>query len=171
MARIFSCSGRCAKISLEFYGQSAIFDHFVRNRHFSGRPFTDSMPIFIDVSVNGSDFAKCSAARQLLNRCIWLRLLAKRWFLKFVRNLRSQCFGKDNRVEHFSDFLRFCSTFGTARAEFGESGRQKLHILPGFCLLSRPRDSVSKCQVDKNHTFIPVFVYFRGRATRFRSVR
>ena|GEM_PF-6035664 len=70
MARIFSCSGRCAKISLEFYGQSAIFDHFVRNRHFSGRPFTDSMPIFIDVSVNGSDFAKCSAARQLLNRCI-----------------------------------------------------------------------------------------------------
>ena len=41
---------------LNFYGQKAIFDHFVRNRHFSGRPFTDKLPIFIDLSVNGSDF-------------------------------------------------------------------------------------------------------------------
>ena len=24
---------------LKFYGQAAIFDHFVRNRHFSNRPF------------------------------------------------------------------------------------------------------------------------------------
>ena len=46
---------------LNFYGQTAIFDHFVRNRYFSGRPFTDKFPIFIDLSVNGSDFAKCSA--------------------------------------------------------------------------------------------------------------
>ena len=46
---------------LNFYGQTAGFDHFVRNRYFSDRPFTDSMPIFIDLSVNGSDFAKCSA--------------------------------------------------------------------------------------------------------------
>ncbi|MBD9000415.1 MAG: hypothetical protein EGQ92_09640 [Lactobacillus ruminis] len=46
---------------LNFYGQAAIFDHFVRNRHFSSRPFTDRGPIFIDLSVNGSDFAKCSA--------------------------------------------------------------------------------------------------------------
>ncbi|MBD9000156.1 MAG: hypothetical protein EGQ92_08260 [Lactobacillus ruminis] len=45
---------------LNFYGQSAIFDHFVRNRHFSSGPFTDKVPIFIDVSVNGNDFAKCS---------------------------------------------------------------------------------------------------------------
>ncbi|EGX98865.1 hypothetical protein ANHS_574, partial [Ligilactobacillus ruminis ATCC 25644] len=43
------------------YGQTAIFAHFVRNRYFSDRPFTDSMSIFIDLSVNGSDFAKCSA--------------------------------------------------------------------------------------------------------------
>ena len=43
---------------LNFYGQSAIFAHFVRNRYFSDRPFTDSMPIFIDLSVNGSDFDK-----------------------------------------------------------------------------------------------------------------
>ena len=70
MARIFSYSGRHAKISLEFYGQTAIFDHFVRNRHFSGGPITDKESIFIDVSVNGSDFAKCSAAHHLLNRCI-----------------------------------------------------------------------------------------------------
>ena len=41
---------------LNFYGQTAIFAHFVRNRHFSGRPFTDKFPIFIDVSVIGSDF-------------------------------------------------------------------------------------------------------------------
>ena len=37
---------------LNFYGQSAIFDHFVRNRHFSIVPFTDRRPISIDVSVN-----------------------------------------------------------------------------------------------------------------------
>ena len=88
--RIFSYSGLCAKISLEFtdkvlflerlsvkpgpkrlnfYGQTAVFDHFVRNRHFSSRPFTDSMPIFIDLSVNDNDFAKCSAAQHLLNHC------------------------------------------------------------------------------------------------------
>ena len=46
---------------LNFYGQSAIFDHFIRNRHFSSEPFTDRRPIFIDLSVNDRDFAKCSA--------------------------------------------------------------------------------------------------------------
>ena len=45
---------------LNFYGQIAIFDHFVRNRHFLIEPFTDRRPIFIDLSVNGSDFVKCS---------------------------------------------------------------------------------------------------------------
>jgi hypothetical protein len=75
------CSTNQAKISLKFtdkagfserlsvklgpkrlksYGQKAVFDLFVRNRHFSSRPFTDKAPIFIDVSVNGSDFVKCS---------------------------------------------------------------------------------------------------------------
>ncbi|MSB44235.1 hypothetical protein GKD00_08205 [Lactobacillus ruminis] len=44
MARIFSYSGRCAKISLKF---------------------TDKVPFFDDFSLNDSDFAKCSAARQL----------------------------------------------------------------------------------------------------------
>ena len=65
---------------LNFYGQTAVFAHFVRNRHFSGRPFTDRVPIFIDVSVNDDDFAKCSAAHHLLNHCTWLRLRAKRDF-------------------------------------------------------------------------------------------
>ena len=46
---------------LNFYGQSAFFDHFVRNRHFLIVPFTDRRPIFIDMSVNGSDFSKYSA--------------------------------------------------------------------------------------------------------------
>ena len=54
---------------MKIYGQTAVFDHFVRNRYFSGGPFTDKESIFIDVSVNNSDFAKCSAAQQLLNRC------------------------------------------------------------------------------------------------------
>ena len=52
---------------MNFYGQTAVFDRFVRNRHFWNSPFTDKASIFIDVSVNGSDFAKCSAAHHLLN--------------------------------------------------------------------------------------------------------
>ena len=144
MARIFSYSGRCAKISLKFtdkagflehlsvkpgpkrlnfYGQTAIFTHFVRNRHFSSRLITDSMPIFIDVSVNDNDFAKCSAAHHLLNRCTWPRSRAKRCFLEFARNLRPKCFGEGNRVEYFFNFWRFCSTFGSARVGFGVVGR------------------------------------------------
>ena len=54
---------------LNFYGQTAIFAHFVRNRHFSERPFTDKFPIFIDVSVIGSDFPNAvpdESARQAL---------------------------------------------------------------------------------------------------------
>ncbi|RGK48430.1 hypothetical protein DXD09_01510 [Ligilactobacillus ruminis] len=45
---------------LNFYGQTAIFAHFVRNRHFSSKLITDKASIFIDVSVNGRAFAKCS---------------------------------------------------------------------------------------------------------------
>ena len=41
---------------IQIYGQTAVFDDFVRNRHFSIEPFTDKAPIFIDLSVNGSDF-------------------------------------------------------------------------------------------------------------------
>ena len=45
----------------------------------------------------------------------------------------------ESAVEHFLDFLRFCSIFRTACPKFGEPGRQKSHISPVFCLLSRPR--------------------------------
>ena len=53
---------------LKSYGQTAVFAHFVRNRHFSSRPFTDKAPIFIDVSVNDSDFAKYSARQNIAPR-------------------------------------------------------------------------------------------------------
>ena len=149
---------------LNFYGQTAIFDHFVRNRHFSGKPFTDKLSIFSDLSVNGSDFDKCSAAHHLLNYCTWPRLRAKRWFLRFARNLRPHCFGKGNWVEHFFNFWRFCSTFGSARAEFGVSGRQKRVIYLDFCLLSGPCTTILDQPVDKIHTFTPFFVYFWFRA-------
>ena len=43
---------------LNFYGQTAIFAHFVRNRHFSIEPFTDRGSIFIDVSVNAEKLWK-----------------------------------------------------------------------------------------------------------------
>ncbi|RGK47097.1 hypothetical protein DXD09_03835 [Ligilactobacillus ruminis] len=46
---------------LKSYGQTAVFAHFVRNRLFSSKPITDKASIFIDVSVNGSGFAKCIA--------------------------------------------------------------------------------------------------------------
>ena len=167
MVRIFSCSGRCTKISLEFYGQSAIFDHFVRNRYFSSRPFTDKLPIFIDLSVNDNDFAKCSATHHLLNHCTWLRLRAKRRFLRFARNLRPHFSCEGNWVEYFFKFLRFCSTFRVARSGFGESGRQKRGIHPVFCLFLGPRAQFSKYPVDKKEAFIPVFVYFQDRAPQF----
>ena len=68
---------------LNFYGQTAVFAHFVRNRHFSSRPFTDRKPIFIDVSVNGRTFAKCSACPPETSRRDYGQLAV--WGL-FVRN-------------------------------------------------------------------------------------
>ena len=86
---------------MNFYGQTAVFDRFVRNRHFWNSPFTDKASIFLDVSVNDGDFAKCSAAH---------------------------------------------------------------HLLPDLT-------PVWEGPVDKNHTFIPVFVYFQVRATQFWTSR
>ena len=68
-------------------------------------------------------------------------------FLRFARNLRQHCFDESNRVEHFSNlvprgsdlvaavehflnFLDFCSTFEAARLSFEEPGRQKSGIYP-----------------------------------------
>ena len=42
----------------EFLRTNGLFALFVRNRYFSSRLFTDNMPIFSDLSVNDSDFAK-----------------------------------------------------------------------------------------------------------------
>ncbi|WP_220093940.1 hypothetical protein, partial [Ligilactobacillus ruminis] len=70
-------------------------------------------------------------------------------------------------VEHFSKFWRFCSTFGSAHHNFEPVGKQKSHILTGFCLLSDPRALNFDQPVDKNQTFLTVFVYFRDRAPRF----
>ena len=211
-ARIFSCSGRCAKISLKFTDKEHIFDGLsVSKTHFTDKPsfsgdlsvnfwplwwrFTDKAgfletlsvkpgpkhlnfygqtAIFIGVSVNGSDFAKCSAAHHLLNHCTWVMLRAKRRFLmcsRFARNLRPHCFGEGNRVEHFSNFWRFCSTFGAARAEFGVGGRQKWDISPVFCLLSVPPAPNLESVVDKKETFPSFFVYFRDRPPRIWRVR
>ncbi|MSB43063.1 hypothetical protein GKD00_00455 [Lactobacillus ruminis] len=85
---------------LNFYGQTGIFAQFVRNRLFSSRPITDKASIFIDVSVNGSDFAKCSA----LNQCVKLsvKFTARLFFVISV--MASDCHayeknGSDLRFE------------------------------------------------------------------------
>ena len=120
------------------YGQNAVFWRLARKCQ---SPITRQNVDSWNLSVNGSDFDKCSAALQLLNHCTWPRLRAKRCFLKFTRNLRPHCFGEGNRVEHFLNFGWFCSTLRAARAEFVGSGRQ-------------------------NEAFPPVFVYFRDRTSR-----
>ncbi len=61
---------------LNFYGQTAIFAHFVRNRHFSSKLITDKASIFIDVSVNGRAFAKCSDCH-----CREYKILKAHWRL------------------------------------------------------------------------------------------
>jgi len=55
-----SAAQRFSQDLIQIYGQSRLFGAFVRNRQFSISPFTDIMPIFSDLSVNDSDFAKCS---------------------------------------------------------------------------------------------------------------
>ena len=107
---------------------------------------------------------------RLLNQCVKTWLREKRRFLRFARNLRPHCFGEGNRVEHFSEFGRICSTFGVALPGFGELGRQKSDISSVFCLLSESRGPDLNSRVDKNQTFLPFFVYFRVCAGRIRVV-
>ena len=109
----------------------------------------------------------CAATAQSLHLT---SVTGKTFFLEFACNLRSHCFGEGTRVEHFSDFGGFCSTFETALTDFGVDGRQKSVIPTGFCLLPGPRTPISESLVDKNHTFSPVFVYFQVRAPQFRRV-
>ena len=65
-------------------------------------------------------------------------------------------------------FVRFklgrLTVFDAADAAFDrkkEAGRQKSHIPHGFCLLSGPRIIILEGLVDKNHTFLSVFIYFQ----------
>ena len=97
----------------------------------------------------------CSSPAQSLHLT---SVTGKTFFLEFACNLRSHCFGEGTRVEHFSDFGGFCSTFEATRVDFGVDGRQKSHILTGFCLLSDPRTTILDQPVDKIHTFSPIFV-------------
>jgi len=51
----------------QIYGQTAVFAHFVRNRLFWSRTFTDRRPIFIDVSVILPNAAHAKSARQTIS--------------------------------------------------------------------------------------------------------
>jgi len=75
----------------------------------------------------------CAATAQSLHLT---SVTGKTFFLEFACNLRSHCFGEGTRVEHFSDFGGFCSTFEAALTDFGVDGRQKSVIPTGFCLLA-----------------------------------
>lgn len=97
----------------------------------------------------------CAATAQSLHLT---SVTGKTFFLEFACNLRSHCFGEGTRVEHFLNFGGFCSTLRAARVEFIGSGRT-------FFRFWRPHESNLESQVDKNQTFTPVFVYFRGPRT------
>lgn len=55
----------------------------------------------------------------------------------------------------------------SAHPNFGEYGRQKSNIYPSFCLLPGPCTPISESLVDKNQTFLTVFVYFQSHAPKF----
>ena len=140
----FSFLGQCV------YGQHAHFHRCVRKQQW-----------FCQMQC-------CAATAQSLHLT---SVTGKTFFLEFACNLRSHCFGEGTRVEHFSDFGGFCSTFEATQVDFGADGRQKRDISPSFCLLSRPRGPILESTVDKNQSFQPVFVYFRFSAPRFWSRR
>jgi len=51
----------------QIYGQTAVFAHFVRNRLFWSRTFTDRRPFFIDLSVILPNAAHAKSARQTIS--------------------------------------------------------------------------------------------------------
>ena len=133
---------------LNFYGQTAIFDHFVRNRHFSSEPFTDRRPIFIDVSVNGSDFVKCSTrsistSRRDYGQSAVLEL--------FVRKNKQ----KLAAIAHPS-----------AR---GDKSRQKPSKMSESCLPPRPKSVRTEAKVDKNRSKCLNLVYRADEDSARRS--
>ncbi|MBD9205413.1 MAG: hypothetical protein EGQ27_04360 [Lactobacillus ruminis] len=86
---------------LNFYGQPAVFDHFVRNLHFWSRPFTDRRPIFIDVSVNGTPDESVSQALSQIYRQTILGYFHHRRQLSCMRKKRIR-FAIDCKSSGFS---------------------------------------------------------------------
>jgi len=58
---------RFIKDLTQIYGQTTIFDHFVRNCLFWSKTFTDIKPIFIDVSVILPNAVPDKSARQAIS--------------------------------------------------------------------------------------------------------
>ena len=96
---------------LNFYGQTAIFDHFIRNSHFLSRPFTDRRPIFIDMSVNGSAFSKCSA-HSVSTSSHQSKLPTRFASAYFHHGRRSSCIRK-KRIKFSIDCKSSCFQFET----------------------------------------------------------
>ena len=75
----------------------------------------------------------CASSAQSLHLT---SITGKTLIFEICRNMRPHCFGEGNRVEHFSDFLRFCSTFRTAHHRFARNHQRcckdfvKSKILP-----------------------------------------
>ena len=91
---------------LNFYGQTAIFDHFVRNRHFSSKSFTDRKPIFIDVSVNGKDFYQM---QRLINHHTKLsvKFTAKLFLLISIMASNRHAYEKNRMICNQLQIIRF----------------------------------------------------------------
>ena len=114
---------------IQIYGQTAVFDDFVRNRHFSIEPFTDKAPIFIDLSVNGNDFAKCSTRSLSTSR---------------------RDYGQSAVLELF---VRKNKQKLAAIAHPGPRGgksRQKPSKMSEICLPTRSKSALAEAKVDKD---------------------
>ena len=123
------CSTNSARISSRFTDKASIFDDFVRNRHFSIEPFTDKAPIFIDLSVNGNDFAKCSTRSLSTSR---------------------RDYGQSAVLELF---VRKNKQKLAAIAHPGPRGgksRQKPSKMSEICLPTRPKSVLAEAKVDKD---------------------
>ena len=114
---------------MRIYGQSRLFGAFVRNRHFSSEPFTDRRPIFIDLSVNGSDFVKCSTRSISTSR---------------------RDYGQSAVLELF---VRKNKQKLAAIAHPGPRGgksRQKPSKMSEICLPTRSKSALAEAKVDKD---------------------
>ena len=178
MARVFSYSGRHAKISLEFTDKQGFLEHLsVSKTH-----FTDKPAFFGDLSVNFWSLWWGVTDRSLFSEHLSVKPRSKppksygqkAVFDHFVRNRYFLSRPITDKEPIFIDVsvndnwfwqMQCCALSAPwPNPDFGEPSRQKTHISPGFCLLSGPRTPNLKCPVDKNEAFLPFFVYFRIRA-------